>query len=276
MKKTNAFFTNITMYSYIRIPLNQLQIMNQKFKRNVFFLFLFLFFGIGNAQITIASDNAGNYGSWTNGSNGGTGFGPWTISTGAKTGVFIGSPSNDGMGTSGIGTTAFGLWATGNKYVNATRDLLYPMQIGDEFSFYWATNWDPNGGSKGIDLRDSSNNNIITLLHSGTFSANNIVASGSLTATISTNYGVEPMLVTITRTSGTQYTINITRRKTSDGTYTSTFNSSVAISRINLFNGNTNQTDGKRNTYFNNFIQKRPNTPTILLQDLFLLFQTHV
>ena len=66
MKKTNAFFTNITMYSYIRIPLNQLQIMNQKFKRNVFFLFLFLFFGIGNfnAQQDVFSRSEVSTGNW--------------------------------------------------------------------------------------------------------------------------------------------------------------------------------------------------------------------
>jgi len=228
--------------------------------------FALLFFGlitthVSLSQVTVASDNAGNYsGSWTNSSNQGTGFGAWTISPGASSGVFIGNPANNGMGTTNIGTTAFGMFANGSAFVNATRDFNTAMRVGDVFTFNWATNWDPNGGGKGFDLRDASNNNIITVNHGGSSSA--ITVSGSLSATISNNYGTTPMTVTVTRTSASQYTLSITRRDTNEGTYTGTISSSNAIARINLFIGNTNSGDGNRNTYFNNF-QITSSAPTI-------------
>ncbi|MFN7593915.1 MAG: hypothetical protein ACK5QZ_11260, partial [Bacteroidota bacterium] len=67
------------------------------------------------------SDNATNYGgSWTNGSNQGTGYNAWSITTGgANSGTFIGNPSSGGMGTTNIGTTAFGLFGHSGQYVNA-------------------------------------------------------------------------------------------------------------------------------------------------------------
>ena len=87
-----------------------------------------------NAQVF--SDNATNYGgSWINGSNQGTGFGNWALSYGSSTGSFIADPSGDGMGTSGIGTTAFAMYATGSGYYNATTSIKNGMQVGDLLTF---------------------------------------------------------------------------------------------------------------------------------------------
>jgi hypothetical protein len=107
------------------------------------------------------SDNATNYGgSWTNGSNQGTGFNAWTIATGgANSGVYIGDPSGSGMSNTNIGGTSFALFGHGGQYVNTTRffgrgGTNVPMLIGDVFSFYWSMNWDcGSSGSKGFDLR---------------------------------------------------------------------------------------------------------------------------
>ena len=82
------------------------------------FLFLVITIGAWGQNFT---DNAGNYSSWTNGSNQGTGFGAWSLSAGANSGFFLGNPANNGMGTTGIGTNAFGLFATGSGYMNANR-----------------------------------------------------------------------------------------------------------------------------------------------------------
>ena len=70
------------------------------------------------------TDNAGNYSSWTTGSNQGTGFGAWAFTTGANSGSFLGNPSNNGMGTSGIGTNAFALYATGSVLSNKIKCVM--------------------------------------------------------------------------------------------------------------------------------------------------------
>ena len=198
------------------------------------------------AQFTFAADNAGNYGgNWANSSNGGFGLGGWGLSVGANTGGFIGSPSNNGMGTSGIGTTSFGAFATGNAFFNASRGLSIGMQVGDSLSFYWAMNWDANGGSKGFDLR-SDGTTIFNVNNGG--SATITTSSG----TANTDYGTTPMLVTLTRISASQYTFSMTSRS-GGSTYNATINDSRTINNFNFYIGNQNSGDGNRNFYFNNF-----------------------
>jgi len=108
----------------------------------------------GHAQFTFATDNASSSAysdGWASGDNGGSGFNAWSISIpGPNAGVFIGNPSNNGMGTTGIGTTAFGLFSSANNsgYANASRDFATSLQVGDSLSFHWAMNWDSSGGAR--------------------------------------------------------------------------------------------------------------------------------
>jgi len=197
------------------------------------------------AQFTFDSDNGGNYGgTWANGSNGGSGFAPWEITSGANTGVFIGSPAANGMGTSGIGTTAFGLWSTGAGYTDAIRGG-FGMGVGDSLSFYWAMNWDANAGAKGIDFRVDGN--AVYNINNG---GSSTITAGGVNA--DTAYGTTPMLVTLTRTSGTQYSFSMTSRS-GGSTYSTTFNQSGAINNFKIYIGNQNEGNGNRNIYFNNF-----------------------
>src|SRR5205085_2903170 len=76
-----------------------------------------------------ASEGAYN-GGWTNGSNGGVGFGPWTLvlgnSNGTSNGFFIGSSTNNGSG-GGVGIDScgesFGIYANNGVYAVAYRSL---------------------------------------------------------------------------------------------------------------------------------------------------------
>jgi hypothetical protein len=200
----------------------------------------------GSDVFTIGSDNASNYGgSWTNGSNQGTGFGAWDISANANTGVFISNPSNNGMGTTGIGTTAFGIYATGGDYINISRTINNGLRVGDILTFYWAMNFDAGGGSKGFNLK----NGATTI-----FNVNN-GNSASITTTNGTansNYGTSPMLVTVERVSASSYSFSMTAR---DGgaTFTTTISSSSTINEIEIYCGNQNDGAGQKNIYFNNF-----------------------
>ena len=108
-----------------------------------------------------ASDNASNYPNgtpdWTTGSNGGTGFGAWTITDGDG-GHYIGS--------TGLGANTFGLF---NTFTTTTTDAVRPLTgtllAGETFSvdlgFTAFT-----GGAVGVNLR-SGTNDVITLFTNG-------------------------------------------------------------------------------------------------------------
>jgi len=128
--------------------------------RQAILCFVFLFGIIGGDWGQTFTDNASSYsGIWSNNSNNSTptgGFGSWTISPGSSSGVFIGNPSSNGMNTNDIGTTAFGLYATGGAYCNVTKGITGGMQVGDILTFYWVMNYDAGGGSKGFDLKNGN------------------------------------------------------------------------------------------------------------------------
>jgi hypothetical protein len=217
---------------------------NNTFTKRSFKLLTLVFLMLGiNGWGQNFTDNASNYSSWTNGSNLGSGFGVWTLSAGANSGSFLGNPANNGMATTGIGTNAFGLFATGSAYMNATRPFAAAMEVGDKFTFYWAINWDANGGGKGFDFKNGSTT-IFTVINSGS----SAITAGGVTA--DANFGTTPMLVTLIRTSSTQYSFSMTSRS-GGSTYNSTINSSSAINAINFFIGNQNEGNGNRNMYFN-------------------------
>jgi hypothetical protein len=229
--------------------------MKKKYSKFVIYVLTWIALFIGNVVSgQNFSDNASNYnGSWGNSSNGGTGFGAWILTSENNSGGFIGNPANNGIGTSGIGTTAFGMFATLNSgYFNAYRSINNGIQVGDTFSFYWAINWDAGGGSKGFDLR-SGGTNIFNVNNGGssTITANNVNAN--------TDYGTTPMLVTITRTSASAYSFSMTSRS-GGATYTTTINSASTIDGFNFYIGNQNDGAGQKNMFVNGFSITKPIT----------------
>ena len=206
------------------------------------------------------SDNATNYGgSWTNGSNQGTGYNAWSITTGGgSSGVYIGTPATSGISNTNIGATSFALFGNSGQYVNATRYFgaggsNVPMLIGDVFTFYWGMNWDcGSSGSKGFDLRaDGSTIFNVNNANSATISTTN---GNAFTA-----YGTNAMLVTLTRTSWTQYSFSMTARN-GGATYTTTISSSSNINNINMYCGAQQDNNGNRDIFFNvfNFTKAAP------------------
>ena len=209
------------------------------------------------SQVKIADDEASSYsGSWTNGDDQGQGFNAWSNTYGSDTGTFIGNPSSNGMGTTGIGTAAFGMYSTGGSgYVNATRIFDLGMQIGDTLTFYWAINWDANSGSKGFDLLDGASTVV------------NVNNGGSATITytggnVSTDYGTNPMTVTFSRTNSSSYSLSITERD-GGGTFSASISSSAEVDRIKFYIGNQADGNGNRNMFFNHLEIKRASTGTI-------------
>ncbi|WP_333696783.1 alkaline phosphatase D family protein [Flavobacterium sp.] len=196
----------------------------------------------------VFTDQASNYsGNWPNSSNEGSGFGPWVTQSQSNTGRFIGNPANDGMGTAGIGTTAFGMWATSStNYSTAYRPFSESLDIGDEFSFYWVLNWDANTGSKGFVLRSGSTS-IFSITNFGSASIQ------STQGRASDSYGVLPMHVRLFRMNATQYLFQMTRRNSNGGAYTAVFTTALPIDGIQFFIGAQSGSEGMRNMYFNHF-----------------------
>lgn len=205
-------------------------------------------------EAQVFSDNATNYGIfWPNGSNQGTGFGAWALSAGSNSGSFTGNPANNGMGTSGIGTTAFGMFATGSGYFNAYRSINNGMLVGDILTFYWAINFDTGGGgAKGFDLR--SGGTTIFNVNNG-----NSATISSTNGTVNNDYGTTPMLVTLTRTSLSTYSFTMTSRS-GGAPFSTTINSTATIDGFNFYIGNQSDGDGRRNMYVNAFTIQKPIT----------------
>jgi hypothetical protein len=229
--------------------------------RRAIFCFAFFFGIIGGDWGQTFTDNASNsaYSSgWNNSSNGGSGFQAWTLSSdGGNAGQFIGDPSNAGYGmsSSGIGSTAFGLYGHSSHYAYALRNFSSSIAVGDILSFHWSMNYDcGSSGSKGWELRSGSTNVFgVSNTNSSVISYNGI-ASG----TVSSNYGISAMLVSIQRTSNSHYSVSITRRNTADGTFSTNISSSLAIDNLRIYIGSQQTNEGQRNIFFNNFQIQKP------------------
>ena len=108
---------------------------------------------------SVASDSSANYGGvWNNGSNGGFGFGAWTLNDGDG-GHYIGG--------TGLGANTFGLF---NTFTTTTTDAIRPFtgvfNAGDTFSINLGFSTFAATGSVGINLR-SGTNEVITLFTTG-------------------------------------------------------------------------------------------------------------
>jgi hypothetical protein len=203
-----------------------------------------------------AVDNAANYsGGWTNGANGGTGFGPWTIAannnpTNWYAGAFVGDPNSAGI--TGFGTNAFGLYANPSgtaATVSVDRPFNAPLKVGETFSFQWAVNWDAGGGNKGFNVYSGGvGGTQLANVNQGDFPGN-ITFNG---ANAITNYGTGPMTWSFTMTSSTNLLVTSTAR---DGGTNIAFATNIAVSgppdAARWYT--TGMTPGdQRQSYFNN------------------------
>lgn len=115
-----------------------------------------LAFFTASSHAVDGSDNAGNYSTaWTNGSTGGTGFGPWVL-TGSAANVFFTNPvaassANNLSAIASSNSNAFGIFINGN----AARAFASPLQANDRFSITLGHKWD--GGARGLLLLNGTN-----------------------------------------------------------------------------------------------------------------------
>jgi hypothetical protein len=170
---------------------------------------------------------------------------PAVVTTPLNAGYFIGNPKNDGIGTDGIDTTAFGMWSTGTRYLNLNRKFAAPMNVGDVFTFYWGMNFDAKSGNKGFDFK-SGDSTVLNVNNGGT----PIIFAGQDSAL--KIYGTKPVLVFLTRVSETQYSLDLGGRDSAGTeTFTKNFDINLPVDGIDFYIGGQADTDPKRNVYFN-------------------------
>ena len=102
--------------------------------------------GTGAGTVTNARDASTNYaGGWTNGSNGGTGFGSWTLNNSSNAGFWA-------------ATGGWGFWShEGGNLAEAIRTFSAPLATGQTFSVHMKNGWIwESGGSVGVALRNGS------------------------------------------------------------------------------------------------------------------------
>ena len=223
---------------------------------------------------TVGTDNAANaaYGAaptWNSGTNGGAGFGSWSLTvsgTGSNSGFFrgdstaIGSPGAD-INTSGL---SFGLYSqspAGDVYANASRSFDSALTSGQVFSIDIAVNY--LNGNKGIDLKDGSNTTIFNL---------NIGSDAYSVGSASTGNGNLPNQ---TYDQNTKFTLTFVQTTLSGGTWLVTRGGALADSASGTFAGNaagfnlyvatTSSNSGSPNDFYANNLSIVPEPSTVAL-----------
>ncbi len=188
---------------------------------------LIVFMGLGQAfgQVSLATDNASNYGgTWVNGDNEGTGFGTWSLSSSGSGGNYIGDTGLPGTDTS------FGIYAgggTGSDPINelvATRNFSSQIDINHTISFDFGHTGIESGGEIGFTLY-SGGSYRMNFKFVGGETVYKLNDGGSDFSSGISYAGGSTISVSITRLSGNNYALEI-----SDGTTTYSASSNTATS----------------------------------------------
>lgn len=114
----------------------------------------------GPAMALNAFDAASNYSAWANGSNGGFGFGAWSLNASPSSGHFIGSAVNNGSNPSGgaINTSgvSWGMWANNGAVSGAYRPFSSAMNVGDVLTVDFDNGWINSGNFVRVTLGNGS------------------------------------------------------------------------------------------------------------------------
>lgn len=205
--------------------------------RSLFVAGLLLYGARTSLAASAGNDDAGNYtvGTFTNGSNLGTGFGAWQFTVGTGASVDL-ADSTSGSGninsTNGLSFRFYG--GVGGTYGEATRDFNAALSVGDQFSVVFAYNWD--GGARGVNILNASGGELmnVNLGGSNTLSFN---FAGSSATVLSTSYSpTATVTLVVQQLTGNQLDVTITRN---DGLTTNFVSSSLTTpaAKVKFYNG---------------------------------------
>jgi subtilisin family serine protease len=204
-------------------------------------------------------DTGANYGgTWNNGSNGGTGFGPWNLlfdPSGGTAGALIADPATSGI--SGMSNQSFTLYGhQGFAYAQADRSLNSPLEVGQSFSLQWGINWDGNRGvlgNKGFNL------------YAGGVEVVNVNNAGNATITLNGadvgfGYGTQAMTWTFERISFDQLKVTANDRDGTGQFSTILTLGNSAINSFRLYASHMDTGDNRRSFYDNFIVSAAPAT----------------
>jgi PEP-CTERM motif len=225
-----------------------------------------------HAQTVVASDNAGNYTSWPQTANNGSGFGNWsynnTTPDGGYSGQFLGASGNINSGNG----DAFGFYANSGSTQadgNSMAQAIAPFSEGSltanqTFSIQMQNgNVTDNGGQVGFSLQNNSGNNIFQFYFNGGESDYylNVYTAQATPVQIDTGVGYTAGAMTLdfTQGSGDAWSFSFYEGSTLENTLTSSGTGDLlwanTISQANLYslNGGSSRTLGDNgNLFFNN------------------------
>jgi hypothetical protein len=191
---------------------------------------------------------------WTTGSNGGSGFGTWTITANSGTSGFAGSLIGDptSAGITGMSTTSFVLYANpsgSEAFANADRSFANPLGVGESFSFQWGIHFDSGAsGNKGFNLYSGGTGGaqLININNGG----NSDITINS--ANVGFGYGANAMTWTFKLTSATNLQVDATDRD-GNGAYSGNFTiSGTSAPDAFRFYASNMQSGAAAQPYFNN------------------------
>ncbi len=227
-----------------------------------------------------STDNAGNYGTiasstWTNGSNGGTGYGPWSFNnsgTVAQSGETLNdSTANGAGGHAGINSgngAAWGLYGNNSQTASAVRPFSSVLQLGQSFSIDFENGFLQNGGTVGLGLQEANGNNRVEFFFVGGQSDYTLqTTSGADTGIGFTDTGLH---LTFTLTSADTMNVSVTGLNGNASSY-STNNISLegdagaSIAQVRLFNFNAGNGTSQNDFYNNMSLSAVPEPSTILM-----------
>jgi len=222
--------------------------------------------------VTNAADNAGNYSSWPQAANNGSGFGSWsynnTTPNGGFSGQFLGGSPNINSGSG----NAFGFYA--NNGASAMSSAILPfsggsLTAGQTFSIQMQNgNITDNGGRVGFSLQNNSAVDLFQFYFNGGSSDYYINVSGTQVDT-GAGFTSGPMTLQFSQGAGNAWAFSLFQGNTLTAALSSvSTGDSLAnnnISRVDLFslNGGSSRTLGDNaNLYFNNVMITTVPEPT--------------
>jgi Starch/carbohydrate-binding module (family 53)/Glycosyl hydrolase family 57 len=186
-------------------------------------------------------DSALNYTGWTSGTNGGTGFGAWSMVTSGAAGHFLASASNHANLTVNA-AKGFGLYANSSGWVAARRNLPSAMEVGDVFTLRMDNNWIDSGGRVGVALATAGGVNRMNFYFIGGGSTYRI-DDATDNRDSGTAYTGDGTLLTFTLTSSNSYSLS-----TGANVISGTLGGSAPITQLVASNSNAGP-NTERNFY---------------------------
>ena len=213
----------------------------------------------GAATAATYTDAATNYpgGSWTNGSNGGVGFGPWAIVADNGGSGWAGCGIWDSAGAGLSMGEAFG-YVGKVGYVNIDRDFTQALNVGDVFALDFGVNWDSDIGNKGFGLF-ANGVEVINVNHGG---FPGIITLNGANALV--NYGTQTMRWTFTQVAANQISVYATGRDGTE-TFATTVTTASAygyVGHVRFYSsGLAADAPDQRQSYFDNLTLEQEGTP---------------